>query len=179
MLPKGATFFGVPGGKRDTKEECVRGPVGRRRSLLKSAFFWRNIAFGTPHPTWARNSLPSRNSEIAQNGSPSDHDDVGWLHVEMQQVATVNVAECGADINRYSQCIADAQPPLWSGLQQLVQAGPFQVFHEKTGRPSYPEAAHDIGMGEREQDVGLALRRLLRPQHLAQLGHQDLWCQTR
>src|ERR1700733_6366662 len=78
------------------------------------------------------------------------------------------MAECGADINRYSQCVADAQLPLRPALHQEMQARSFQVLHEKAVRSIHPKAAHDIGMSQRQEDVGLALRGLHRLQHLAQ-----------
>lgn len=155
-------------GEQFVKSNSETENVGRRRNLFKPAFFWRNVAFGTRHATRARSSLPSRNPEIAQNGPPLFHDDVGWLYIKMQYAAVVDMAECGADINRYSQCIVDAQSPLRSALHQLVQAWSFQILHEKPGRPIHPKAAHDIGMRERQQDVGLALRCLIRLQHFAQ-----------
>jgi hypothetical protein len=49
-----------------------------------------------------------------------------------------------------------------------VQTGSFQLFHENEVRVARAKAADDVGMGQRQQDVGLVLRGLLRPQHLAQ-----------
>ena len=72
----------------DAKTEHIRG----RRNLFQQAFFQRNVGLGTAHAVWPRIFLPARDPEVAQDGSPFDHDHVGWLYVEMEQAAVVDMS---------------------------------------------------------------------------------------
>ena len=74
--------------KCDAKTENIGG----RRNLFQQAFFRRDMGLGTAHAIWARIGLPARNPEVAQDGSPFDHDHVGWLYVEMEQAAVVDMS---------------------------------------------------------------------------------------
>ena len=65
--------------------------IGGRRNLFKQTFFRRDMGFSTVHAAWARIRLPARNPEVAKDGSPFDYDHIGWLNVEMEQAAVVDM----------------------------------------------------------------------------------------
>ena len=66
--------------------------IGSRRNLFQQAFFRRDMGLGTAHPIWARIGLPARNPEVTKDGAPFDYDHVGWLYVEMEQAAVVDMS---------------------------------------------------------------------------------------
>ena len=65
--------------------------IGGRRNLFEKAFFRSDMGLRTAHAIWARIDLPARDPEVAQDGAPFDYDHVGWLNVEMEQAAVVDV----------------------------------------------------------------------------------------
>src|ERR687895_2258061 len=73
--------------ERHAKSEHVRG----RRDFLTEAFFGRDIRIGANNVSWSRGASETCHAEVEEHRATARHNDVVWLHVEMQQSTLMHI----------------------------------------------------------------------------------------